>query len=166
MLLESLLPHCTTEPEPVTPVNQIRFKKQFQKAWNLFRKRILKISFLWKRSSLSKLVSVSVLLKNTTKRTGNNPLRIQEGLKSVGTLVGEGPRQDFMLNSWGRICPSARNLSQALKSYNRLDEGHPHKGHPPQSQPTVDVNHIHTIFVQRSPNSCLVRKLGTGTQLS
>lgn len=71
MLLVSLLPQCTTEPEPVTPVNQIRFKKQFQKAWNLFRKRILKISFLWKHSSLSKLVSVSILPKNTTKRTGN-----------------------------------------------------------------------------------------------
>lgn len=46
MLLVSLLPHCTTETEPVTPVNQIRFKKQFQKAWNLFRKLILKILFL------------------------------------------------------------------------------------------------------------------------
>lgn len=71
MLLVSLLPQCTAEPEPVTPVNQIRFKKQFQKAWNLFRKRILKISFLWKHCSLSKLVSVSILPKNTTKRTGN-----------------------------------------------------------------------------------------------
>ena len=46
MAFVSLLPHCTTEPDRVTPVNQIRFEKQLQKAWNLFRKLVLKISFL------------------------------------------------------------------------------------------------------------------------